>query len=72
MRDVEILQDVARQLAEVGIRVTVQTRAKDEYLRYLAGGESSFDLLGWTCDTLQAGDALDGLMRSPRAGVART
>jgi peptide/nickel transport system substrate-binding protein len=70
VRDLEILQDVSRQLAEVGIRVTIRTRPKDEYLRYLARGDSSFYLLGWTCDTLQAGDALDGLMRSPTAGTA--
>jgi peptide/nickel transport system substrate-binding protein len=66
-KDREILAEVARQLGEVGVRVEVNARPKEEFFALLAG-TPSFYLLGWACDTLHAGDALDALVHTPGPG----
>lgn len=69
INDREILDEVARQLAEVGIRVTVNALDKREFFQLQGSCECKFFLLGWACESGEAGDALDALVHSPRAEV---
>ncbi|HEV8268833.1 MAG TPA: ABC transporter substrate-binding protein [Thermoanaerobaculia bacterium] len=62
--DVEILGEVARQLAEVGIRADAKSRPKEEWFPMVTEGRSRFFLMGWACETRDAGDALDVLMHT--------
>lgn len=68
VRDVELLDEVRRQLGLVGIRVTVAAVDKVEFFRLLDSGGSDFHLLGWAFETGEAGDALGQLFHSPQAG----
>ena len=63
-----ILDEVARQLALVGVRVTVAARDKLEHFPFIMSGRSDFHLIGWACESGDAGDALDHLAHSPVAG----
>lgn len=65
VKDDAILREVARQLAEIGIRVKVNALPKAEWFALLSAGHSQFYLFGWSCETRDAGDALDALMHSP-------
>jgi peptide/nickel transport system substrate-binding protein len=65
--DALILDEVARQLAQVDVRVSVNARPKQEFFDALEQ-HLEFYLLGWACNTIHAGDALDALMHSPRPG----
>lgn len=65
--DRAILHEVARQLALIGVRVEVNALDKRDFYAGLA--ESSFHLLGWACESGDAGDALDTLLHSPTAGL---
>jgi peptide/nickel transport system substrate-binding protein len=67
-RDREILLEVARQLAEVGIQVEVNARDKQGFYALLASHQSRFFLAGFSCQTGEAGDVLDSLLHSPREG----
>jgi peptide/nickel transport system substrate-binding protein len=69
VNDAEILKEVARQLAEVGISVTPNALPKSEFFDLLAARRSRFYLIGWACETGEAGDALDALMHSPAHGL---
>jgi peptide/nickel transport system substrate-binding protein len=68
LNDVEILKEIARQLADVGIRVTVHAMPKAAYFPYLRTDASNLYLLGWVCNTLWAGDAIGGLLRTRGTG----
>ncbi len=68
VNDVQILDDVRRQLAGAGIRVTVQAMPKGRYFSYLKTEAASFYLLGWVCNTLFGGDALEVLIRARGSG----
>jgi peptide/nickel transport system substrate-binding protein len=71
--DVEILHEVARQLADVGIRVEVNALDKAEFFPLAFQGKSPFHLLGWECQSGEAGQALDVLVHSAdRAGFGNT
>lgn len=72
VNDVEVLGEVARQLAEVGIRVRVNAVPKAAFYPLLTAGTSSFYLLGYRCTTLESGSALLELMRSPRPEIPRS
>jgi peptide/nickel transport system substrate-binding protein len=63
-RDVEILDEVARQLAAVGIRVRKNALDKREFFPLIDAGGSPFHLLGYACEAGDAGDALDQLAHS--------
>lgn len=65
VEDVACLREVARQLAQVGVSVTVITRPKREWVPLVTSGGASFFMWGWACETRDAGDALDALMHSP-------
>jgi peptide/nickel transport system substrate-binding protein len=68
VNDGAILAEVARQLGEVGIRVEVRAQDKAAVLPALLAGRSSFHMMGWACESGEAGDALDALLHSPDAG----
>jgi peptide/nickel transport system substrate-binding protein len=68
VNDVPILHEVARQLARVGVRVTVAARDKLEHFPFVMSGRSDFHLIGWACESGDAGDALDHLAHSPVEG----
>ncbi len=69
INDAEILQEVARQLREVGIRVTVNALDKREFFALQGTRECRFFLLGWACESGEAGDALDALVHSPTGQI---
>ena len=62
--DAAILQEVSRQLAAVGIRARPNPLPKGDFFRLVEEGKSDFYLLGWACETRDAGDALDALVHS--------
>ncbi|HSE43234.1 MAG TPA: ABC transporter substrate-binding protein [Acidobacteriota bacterium] len=65
VNDVQIMNEVARQLGLIGINVTVNAMPKKEFFPFLAAGKSDFTLVGFSCETLNASLALDMIMRSP-------
>lgn len=67
--DRQILAEVARQLALVGVRVEVQAQDKQRFFERRIAGELSFHLSGWACQTGEAGEALDNLFHSRQAGL---
>jgi peptide/nickel transport system substrate-binding protein len=50
-----LLAEVARQLAEVGARVSVNALDKTEFFELVARRGSAFHLTGWACQTGEAG-----------------
>ena len=68
VNDIQILDEVRRQLALAGIQVTVHAMPKSRYFSHLKAEGSSFYLLGWVCNTLFGGDALEVLLRTRGAG----
>jgi peptide/nickel transport system substrate-binding protein len=66
--DGEILKNVALQLGRVGIRVEVNGLPKERFFALQERSLSRFYLFGWSCETLQAGEALDSLIHSPAGG----
>jgi len=67
--DRETLAEVAQQLGEVGIRVSVNAQDKSAFFGLLDARQSAFHLLGWGSETGEAGDALVTLFRTPSGGV---
>lgn len=65
--DRAIAAEVARQLAEVGVEVQVNTTPKKRFFEQIDAGDSAFHLLGWTCLSGDAGDVLDALLHSRTA-----
>lgn len=72
VNDGRILAEVARQLAEVGLAVRVNTLDKVEFFKLIVSGASGFHLLGWSCESGEAGDVLDAAFHSPSGGFANT
>lgn len=62
----ELMHEVARQLAGIGVRVAVHAIPKERFFPLVDTGRYEFLLYGWSCETVQAGEALDVLIRSPR------
>lgn len=67
--DRQILAEVARQLALVGVRVEVAAQDKLRFFERRRAGDLSFFLAGWACQSGEAGEALDSLFRSRQAGL---
>lgn len=65
VNDVQILEEVARQLGEIGVKVEVNAQDKAPFFDLVTQGRSNFYLLGWACQTGEAGDALDALLHTP-------
>jgi peptide/nickel transport system substrate-binding protein len=68
VQDVAILEELARQLGEMGVRATVRTFDKSELFAFLMRGESAMHLLGWACESGDAGDVLGALTHSATGG----
>ncbi len=71
LNDVALALEAKRQMELAGFRVTVRARPKAEYFPALAKGEAQLYLFGWGCDTLEAGDILNGAFRSHASSGAR-
>ena len=69
INDREILAEVARQLQEVGIQVTVNALDKRDFFALQGTRDCKFFLLGWACESGEAGDALDALVHSPSGAI---
>jgi len=69
VNDRRILAELARQLARVGIRVTVNALDKASFFPLVDSGRSRFHLVGWSCGSGEAGEALEALVASPGAGL---
>jgi peptide/nickel transport system substrate-binding protein len=65
VRDAQILDEVARQLAEVGLRVTVNPLDKVALYDLLARGRSDFHLLGWASESGDGADVFEVLFPPP-------
>lgn len=61
---VEIMKEVARQLGDVGIKVEIDARPKEAFFTLADSRQYKFLLYGWSCETIQAGEALDELIHS--------
>lgn len=66
--DERILNEVARQLAEVGVRVEVRARPKSVYFSALDSEEMDLFLLGWSSDSGDAAGVLEAVFRTPGPG----
>jgi peptide/nickel transport system substrate-binding protein len=66
---VDIMREVARQLLEVGITVELNAIPKERFFELADSGRYQLLLYGWSCETAQAGEALDELIRTPAAGA---
>lgn len=61
VNDVAVLDEIARQLLEVGIRARVRATDKAAFFRLAATGGTRMHLMGWSCETAEAGDVLDSV-----------
>jgi peptide/nickel transport system substrate-binding protein len=67
VNDREIVEELSRQLREVGVRATANAIDKVDFYRLIDSGRSDAHLLGWYCHSGDAGDVLEGLLHT-RAG----
>ncbi len=65
VNDAEVLREVARQLGLAGIRVRVNALPKREFFPLVDSQGSSLYLMGFSCDTVHAGMALESLLHTP-------
>ncbi len=74
VNDLRILGEVSRQLALVGIRVTVNALDKSAFFELIDAGRSSFHLVGWACGSGEAAEAIEALVatKGPGLGVANS
>jgi peptide/nickel transport system substrate-binding protein len=68
VNDVAILDEVARQLGNAGMRVRTAAQDKQDFFSRLGRGEAAFYLLGWSCESGDAGDILDSMFHTPVDG----
>jgi peptide/nickel transport system substrate-binding protein len=69
VNDRQILEELARQLREVGVRATANAVDKVDFYKLIDSGRSDAHLLGWYCATGDAGDVLEGLLHTPAGGM---
>lgn len=69
VNDLRILDEVARQLALVGVRVTVNALDKSAFFELIDAGRSSFHLVGWACGSGEAAEAIEALVATPAPGL---
>ena len=65
VRDRQIMDEVARQLAEVGLRVEVNALDKRALYQLLDEGGSEFHLLGWASESGDGADVFEVLFPGP-------
>jgi peptide/nickel transport system substrate-binding protein len=68
VNDVAILGELARQLGEIGVRASVHALEKAEFFPLIERGDSAMHLLGWACESGDAGDVLGALTHSATGG----
>jgi len=68
LNDTRVLAEVARQLHEAGLTVDVNALPKDAFFRLIESDGSSFHLLGFSCESGDAGDLLDSVLHSRTGG----
>jgi peptide/nickel transport system substrate-binding protein len=68
VRDAVLLEELGRQLAEVGIRAEVKAVDKREFYETIEAGRSDLHLLGWASEAGDGADALDILFHPPTIG----
>ena len=71
VRDVEIMREVARQLAAVGVEVEVNALEKSALYALLAKGGSDLHLLGWASESGDGADTFEVLFPAPDTSGAR-
>ncbi len=64
LNDGAVLEELARQLLRVGIRARVRAMDKLAFFQLAARGGTQMHLMGWSCDTAEAGDLLDAMAHS--------
>jgi peptide/nickel transport system substrate-binding protein len=64
VNDVEVLHEVSRQLAAVGVRAKVNALDKAVFFPLCSAGRTRLHLIGWSSESGDAGDALDALAHS--------
>jgi len=66
---VAILQEIARQLGEIGVRARVNAIDKREFFPLIEAGRSNLHLLGYACESGDAGDVLGALLHTATGGA---
>ena len=67
LNDGGVLEEIARQLRRVGLAVTTRPMDKAAFFALAGSGGTRMHLMGWSCETADAGDALDALAHSKDA-----
>jgi peptide/nickel transport system substrate-binding protein len=63
-----ILDELARQLGAIGVRARVHALDKREFFPLIESGGSDLHLLGYSCESGDAGDVLGALLHSATGG----
>ena len=69
VNDIALLREIARQLGGIGVRATVNALDKRAFFPLIEGGGSSMHLLGYSCESGDAGDVLGSLLHSATGGA---
>jgi peptide/nickel transport system substrate-binding protein len=68
-RDREMLDELSRQLALVGVSARPNALDKREFFPLIESAQSKLHLLGFSCESGDAGDLLDSLLHSQKNGM---
>jgi peptide/nickel transport system substrate-binding protein len=68
VNDTRVLDELARQLREVGFAVEVNALPKEAFFRLIESDESPVHLLGFSCESGDAGDLLNSVLHSRTGG----
>jgi peptide/nickel transport system substrate-binding protein len=68
VNDREILAELARQLGEIGLRVEASAIDKRDFFPLIESGGSAAHLVGYACESGDAGDVLNSMLHSARGG----
>lgn len=68
VNDREILAELARQFAAVGLQVELNTIDKRQFFPLIERGGSVAHLMGYSCESGDAGDVLGSVLHSARGG----
>jgi peptide/nickel transport system substrate-binding protein len=64
LNDGAVLEEIARQLRLVGLTVNVRGLDKSVFFALATAGDTQMHLIGWSCETADAGDALESIAYS--------
>ena len=65
VNDVAVVREIARQLQQIGLRVVANALDKRDFFALIARGGSSMHLVGYSCESGDAGDILGSFLHSP-------